>query len=417
MIQKLIAVIIVLGISPIVEAQQLYEPKVNLDIDYEVLVYPEEIYFGDPVYIIVRAKNISDKPVQYGAHVNDGVFWYTLKSDEISAPYYMLLEGVENETGGTRDYIKPNTYQPGDSWLYSNVYREVPFLEDMDTPFWREAKTQLNAGKNITAYIEMERTLWKDGRKATGIIHTSKPLLIKPRPNREMELLETWLADTPDKFLPVPMDRMVREGRYYDTVINLKSLDDVIPLDPNSNFVSKTRTKKIKRNSEIYQPSHERFIEIRGHKVFPYHFLRWSNRKPGDPICPETWQGWKELEDRLAESTMKDEIRLTRMMVQYCDTEDDAVLDELKSWFAKMNELQRINMVQNVLDITLKSLARKDAEPQLTASLLVKFYCVIREYDTIPKLYTTLELGVKNGMFPEKLLKDDWHEGSGRRKP
>ena len=51
----------------------------------------------------------------------------------------------------------------------------------------------------------------------------------------------------------------------------------------------------------------------------------------------------------LTSSTMKDEIRLTRIIIQYCDTKDQKVLGELKEWFADMNEIQRMCMANSIL--------------------------------------------------------------------
>ena len=94
--------------------------------------------------------------------------------------------------------------------------------------------------------------------------------------------------------------------------------------------------------------------------------MRANNRYPGYPNAPETWQGWKELEDSLSPSTMRDEIRMARILIQYFDTEDDAVLEELKEWFANMNEVQR--------SILIKFTYNKG-----------KAYEAIKEYDTSAK--------------------------------
>ncbi|MDR1483622.1 MAG: hypothetical protein LBT09_02240, partial [Planctomycetaceae bacterium] len=66
---------------------------------------------------------------------------------------------------------------------------------------------------------------------------------------------------------------------------------------------------------------------------------------PDDPNLPVDWQGWKKLEESFEPSTLRDEIRWTRICVQYCSTGNEKVLDELKTWLDKMNPIQRTVMV------------------------------------------------------------------------
>ncbi|MDD3469348.1 MAG: hypothetical protein PHE53_05130 [Thermoguttaceae bacterium] len=90
-------------------------------------------------------------------------------------------------------------------------------------------------------------------------------------------------------------------------------------------------------------------VEYHG-RTFEYT-PQFTTTYPGNPNCPETWQGWKELEESLTPSTMRDEIRMTRIVIQYCDTEDSKVLDELTEWLQNMSEIQRVVMVQNVMNL------------------------------------------------------------------
>ena len=48
---------------------------------------------------------------------------------------------------------------------------------------------------------------------------------------------------------------------------------------------------------------------------------------------------------------MRDKIRLTRISIQYCDTKDDDVLNELKEWFGGMDEVQRTVMAKSIRDL------------------------------------------------------------------
>ena len=97
---------------------------------------------------------------------------------------------------------------------------------------------------------------------------------------------------------------------------------------------------------------------------------------------------------------MRDEIRLTRIMIQYCDTKDGAVLKELKKWFDEMNEIQRTVMAKSLRDRAIACRGPVDAvhpysavDPYTTVAsrgaedLLNPFcdiYKTIHEYDVVP---------------------------------
>ena len=383
MTKLLITITAFLCLVDVVEAQQ---PPLAKDVpqkNYEVVVYPEEIYFGDPVYIHIRFKNNSEEVKLHRIYFKPdlGPLWLSLQSESISVPYHLLREYKFSSSYESRLSFPFYNLQPGESMLIFDAYRELPALEDMDSPFWEEAKKRLNSGETITAYIGLERRS-RDGKQPPEPNYdtVSTPLRIKPRPNSEMERLERWLEGTPERLRPVPFDQMLAEGKYFDYPI-LKDEFDALPLTPKPGFVSRERYLKINRNDRIYFASNEHFIKVQGKDYFPYLFLRYANRKPGDPVCPETWQGWKELENSLTPSTMRDEIRLTRMLIQYCDTKDEKVLVELKKWFAIMNDWQRKSMASS-LSQRMDQVVRYEN----LASSFQKFYQAIQEYDTIPKL-------------------------------
>jgi len=349
--------VVMLCLSEIATAQQTQEARSAFCL--EVAIYPREIYFGDPIYIGIYRKNISEEMAT--SIINNGSrhnHWLTLHSEGISVPYFLLYESDVTWYPGSSNHPPASlyhTFQPGESMLVTVAYQELPALEDMNFPFWEEAKKRLNVGENVVVYITgeiPERTA--AGRNARERIvvqpavtlFISDPIVIKPRPGSEMELLEKWLEETPKRLLPVPYDQFNAESDvgYWDAWRFIKDEFDTIPFTPKPDFVSKTRDYKVKRNDRHFLASNERFIKVRDKEYFPYFFLRHGNRKPGDPVCPETWQGWKELEESLSPSTMRDEIRMVRILIQYCDTEDEAVLQELKDWFADMNELQRTVM-------------------------------------------------------------------------
>ena len=126
---------------------------------------------------------------------------------------------------------------------------------------------------------------------------------------------------------------------------------------------------------------------------YPWYYAYRGNDYPNIPNTPGAWQGWKELEESLSESTMRDEIRLTRILIQYCDTKDEQVLEELKEWFAGMNEVQRTCMAKSVL-----GRARGAYGTDLLASFR-DLYKAIREYDISAKTESETESLKKLGLL------------------
>ena len=399
MTKLLMTITIFLCLAGVVEAQQSSNGGTKPKSIYEVVVHPEEIYFGDPVYIGIYIRNISDTMATYDTCWPRYAFWLSLFSEDIPVPYHLLHEDMTGSRG--RIPYAFHDFQPRESVLVLVACQELPALEDMNFPFWEEAKKKLKSGGNIVAQVGMEcRSI--DGKQPPepNYEYVSKPLLIKPRPGSEMELLQNWLEGTPERLRPVPFDQVIKEGRYYyDAVSELKDEFDAITLTPKPGFVSKERYLKINRNDRLRMASNEHFIHVQGKDYFPYYFVRRGNRKPGDPVCPKTWQGWKGLEESLSPSTMRDEIRLTRIIIQYCDTQDEKVLTELKEWFADMNELQRWSMIYSILELAKLSAPRNDALNPSFSDL----YDAIREYDHLTQTANTdYFLPQKTRTFTEK---------------
>jgi len=202
---------------------------------------------------------------------------------------------------------------------------DVPHLKDMGEPFWKDMmKRSLNSDWELT----LQMTTKASSRKYVFLERTlTHSIKIRSRPEAEMTLLDSWFMDFP-----------------------------VDPFDLS------------------YSKSVENRIEVNGGRFHPRHFVRVGHDFPPMHLCPTTWQGWKELEESITPSTLRDEIRLTRICIQYYDTQDEKVLEEMKEWFAGMNEVQRGVMAYSVFGRALRFFDGSKL------SLCGKFYLAVREY-------------------------------------
>jgi hypothetical protein len=169
-------------------------------------------------------------------------------------------------------------------------------LEDLHTPFWQDVQKNLQQqGKEMELRVEF-RPYFDD----PSVL--SEKIKIQPRKENEMKLLEEWHRNTPWYLFPT------------------LNLDERYNRNSKKDDSEKWIRKKVKVGYSYDAPQ---------------VFLRLRNLYPCYPNLPEDWGGWKELEEKFEPSTLRDEIRWTRICYQYCATEDDKVLDELKSWLEK----------------------------------------------------------------------------------
>jgi len=316
--------------------------------EFVMKCYPEAAMPGDTLYIRIVAINSHAKSI----YISDD-FWPTDIDIQIhlrdleNQQRSLLFESPTNE-----EYVCPLhlvKIMSGDSHIIAALAINIPPLEDWKTTFWEKHLENLSASDvkfSLCATILSCAATNNNRIEERLPFSVEIPVIMKPRPEKEITLIQKWYAATPKDWFPV--------------------------LESDRNPVRKI-------------PGHRRLtfqwvdnIFVKGEKVSHWYFIPIGNRYPGHPNAPETWQGWKELEESLTPSTMRDEIRLTRILIQYCDTEDDTVLKELKEWFADMNETQQTVMAKLLRDRAFDSRGTK---------FLTQFreiYKTIRQYDVVP---------------------------------
>lgn len=280
-------------------------------------IYPDEIYVGDSIYVVLKAKNLSDAPVEYGCHI----LHYTLSiADFDAAECQQRLKAYQENVNAYYDDIKSNKLililtpsrmvdigVPFKIAAHSDVVVdkrrfEIPYLNQWRSPYWRRTLQTLDpqgTTVNLLLFIREYDEL--------ALI----PIKIKPRPDHEMRLLDKWHTEMSkqEDFLFVPED---------------------LEWEPSAD-------KKIS------------FISIHGNSFFPSRFpIAYFNGrdgfyKPSSSNAPKTIQGWRDLESSLVLSTMRDEIRMTRLLLEYYDAsgeKQDKKLEEIKSWLESLSAVQ-----------------------------------------------------------------------------
>ena len=311
--------------------------------------YPETVMPGDTIYVMVVAKN----PHAESVYINDTRF----PGDILI--YLKDAEGQQSTHSGKSMFSPmmpppPDVeiiltfveIKPGESRVLITTAVNVPSLVDLNALFWEKHLANLSTGDEKFSFcIDFKAYCAKGsgGGDSQPILHTLEmPIMMKQRPEKEMALIQKWN----------------------------KTLFD---------YLESEQFQK----SGVFGPKDNmpKNVAIKNDKFSHWYFVRMGNLYPNTSDIPGTWQGWKELEESMTPSTMRDEIRLTRMLIQYCDcdTEDAKVLTELKDWFKGMNEVQRTVMAKNVCDLAWESRGTKLYEPYK------KIYATVREYDIAAK--------------------------------
>jgi len=304
-------------------------------------MYPDEIYFGDTIYLITYDINISDNIIRgfndSSAEIS-GASTVTITSDASHLQYSWKGESSsrswdDNTPGGLRDLI------PGEKRAAFKHYLEFPPLEDWGDPFWKEIQEKVSPD-GVKCILTMTcRHHWHPDEPWEEYIETSEykveqEILIKPRPENEITLLEKWYKNTPKKLFPE-----VKGNRKIPYEMDLRS-------SGRSN------------------------ITVGWWAYDPWLFIRLGNRKPSDPNNPQTLDEWRQLEASLTPSTMRDEVRLTRLQLEFYSAQkgeaSEKAKNELVEWLKSLPEVQRAVMttflVSKMYDFHRTSLRDKNRE-------------------------------------------------------
>ena len=326
--------------------------------DFVLEYHPKTVMPGDTLYMKIIANNHHTESV----YIKEQFYPFTSEiqiclRDSENQTHFLLFEGISFDDPTPPTFVE---MKPGASRIICWMSINVPPLEDLNDPFWEKHLKNLSEspkGETLSlciafrprclAYREYEHFIFQ--------FTFETPLVLELRPEHEMRLIRNWFEDTPNELFPT------------------LSIGD-------------NPTRKIPPGRTIF-PRFENVL-VKGEKVRQGQFMRPDNRYPGYPNAPETWQEWQELEENLTPSTMQNEIRWTRILMQYCDTEDVAVLKELKDWFTDMNEVQRIVLANKLrIQTSAASPGRGQRDYLYHSKFFSHFreaYKTIREYDVVP---------------------------------
>ena len=297
-----------------------YPPDANPELCVVADVFPDAIRFGDPVYVAVYVENTASKPLEIFSNlyseVNDPLC-FSITSSEI--PDAEARCYFEKQTRGEDFLVPPRvTLAPGERRLWSRFVVEVPPLEDFDAPFYsalekKIAQAPVSCDLNFNFEILTPATPSpQDVRKVQGRLS----ILVERRPEKETATLRRWLAKTSEANL-LPRVEGGKKVSWRD--------------DPDSFDQPATLTS---------------YLWFDAYPFSPWAFIRPGSRKPSTPNNPTTLTGWRRLEAEFAPSTLRDEITLTRLQLEYYDApqgeKSDAALKALVDWLQNRPEPQRL---------------------------------------------------------------------------
>lgn len=262
--------------------------------------YPNGIALGDTLCMAVTVHNPHDKSIfmadEFSAsYVNCGsvqvdiVEWGMPLRKERDVDAYL-----------ERRMLRFIELKPGESRRILSTGWEIPPLEMLHDPKYEQFIRDLPPeGQELTLRVRVHSAVRGSDRGdyEEFITTLEKKFILKPRTEKEMELIESWYDATPKRHFP-----------------------QILPNE--------------------------------GPGAYPVKWVRWSEEAkpflvgyPGSVYADKTWQQWKELEDSLEFSTLRDNVRRMRFLKQYQATQDPQVLEEFRTWLLRLPPMQRRNMI------------------------------------------------------------------------
>ena len=310
-------------------ASQVFEPFAPRPEPFAVetrnVVWPQEAYFGDAVYFAAIDRNVSSTlggarsalDMEYlKRHFLSAV---VVEAEGIDAKHQFFHEFTPFDMITPRPEDTKTPLPPDAERTYAQFAVEFPPLEDWNDVFWTAVREKLAVEKRVVLHIKL--SYWRGGARWDTV---ESEIVLKPRPEKEMELISSWRDATPSGLLPE------RVGQH--------------------------KLKETPRSDDYSQIARSGFEEItldgNGDSFSPWLFVRVGNRKPCDPNNPTTLEGWRKLESEFAPSTLRDEITFVRLQLEYYaapqGAETEAASKALVAWLAARPEAQRLVLAASV---------------------------------------------------------------------
>ena len=294
------------------------------------LFYPTELAFGDVGYFATLERNVGDEAVSTYEPFEFELAKYTdLGAITITSPDVPGRYEVAPELATRRFFVKTigfafGKFPPGVERRKVAATLEFPPLEDWNAPFWASVRDKLSRQNAVELRLRVEfaRAEADYPFRVDEAFETS--LVLKRRPENELERLARWFDATPANLFP---ERFPNGDGAVVKAPSSKGTPDLVSSGAND-------------------------VEIGGKSYDPWLFVRPGFRKPSDPNAPTTVDGWRRLEAEFAPSTLRDEITLTCLLLEYYDapegTESDAALQALVAWLEKRPEPQRVVLTESL---------------------------------------------------------------------
>ena len=292
----------------------------NIRMYFEV--YPTTLHWGDTIYIVNYAENISDNEVQVredrlNPYDNVGYDLFSFYADGVDGDYFWVAEHPWPLHADR--FPPPHTLKPGEKFITCCRALEFPPIEDWKNPFCTALKDKIQEQGQVSCFLrfnlnEGEGFLSRNKTDASLIVDV--PVQAKKRSGWEEQRLMLWLTSTPE--------------------VNLPSV--------------RCYTKYVKNFTELKNalPSYD----IAGTKVSYNDLVRSAYRKPSPPDLPCFIDCEEYYVSHFCDSTLKDELTLMCLKIKYYQAQgeenSERALRELIDWINQRPFPQRYVMSKMV---------------------------------------------------------------------
>ena len=315
----------------------------------------DRCYIGDTVYLEISAINrdickMTISPSRTFKSINNMSFLI-----DYSRSYQVFIEGPDSKrfclsgeridiTDGVEFYLPPPTsvLPPGHKRNYLLQGIQIPSLHDASAfnEFFNAYKAPVVTCK---MFICVSGITCFDGQAVEFVYDIS----IMRRNQKEERAINQMYENTPVKHLPQPGFCTKKSNDYprkslpfafksADVPFLAIRPDDIIPANWSDNRLGKLLGT----------------IQTIGGPM-PLTLVRpFDVRKPGPPLAPKTPEGWKELESQFENGTLKDELKMTRLLAEFYNLEQEQQIyekqQEIILWLNSLPKLQARVLAQFV---------------------------------------------------------------------